>query len=240
LERRKLLFGRSAVLFIPGYHLGSDLVGSKLGAHTASRHLLPATRHGTGRVDELSRESDDSPSFLAVPDPLRLRQIVGDQRVEQALVERWGESGVFRLDQVEQAWDVLGRLDATEIPRWELLENHETRSTDVTLTEMLDAGLTLFDRVDDEVVERTASGRDSHVVFVVDDAEVSKTSLPFVSMQQGMYKNGRTWKPLMRPWALSLFKLASTAFSDLSAAREAFASSAFWRELETLARSWSD
>lgn len=92
---------------------------------------------------------------------------------------------------------------------------------------MLDAGLTLFNRVDDEVVERTASGRDSHVVFVVDDAEVSKTSLPVISMQQAMHKNQRTWKPLMRPWALSLFKLASTAFSDLSAAREAFASSAF-------------
>jgi hypothetical protein len=37
--------------------------------------------------------------------------------------------------------------------------------------------LTLFDSIDDEVVESTTSGSDGHIVFVIDDTQVSKTSL---------------------------------------------------------------
>lgn len=42
---------------------------------------------------------------------------------------------------------------------------------------MFDTSLTLLNGIDNQVVERTTSGRDGYVVLVIDDTKISQTTL---------------------------------------------------------------
>jgi hypothetical protein len=83
-----------------------------------------------------------------------LRKILSNQRITQRLVERMRESWFLRLDKVEQARDILRRLDGSHTVRFvDLLKHKEICTSDVLFSEVFDASLTLLYRVHDHVVE---------------------------------------------------------------------------------------
>ncbi len=64
------------------------------------------------------------------------------------------ESCFLRLNEVEEARDVLGCLDGPHSVRFvDLLKHKEIRTSDVLFSEVFDADLTLLYRVHDHVVE---------------------------------------------------------------------------------------
>ena len=82
------------------------------------------------------------------------------------------------LDEVEETRDVLRRRDPLHATIVELLEDHEGRTAHLLATEVLDARLTLFDGVDDHVIQRTTTGRGNrNIVFVGDGTEAPQTAL---------------------------------------------------------------
>lgn len=177
LERDEFLLSLDALLLVLGDDLRLDPVGSELGAHPSLLDSSSSSTHGSRDVDEFSSERDDSPSLLSVGDSVGLFERVGDESVSGGFEEGGGESTVLGLDEVEESRDVLWGFELTEILVGELVENEDVGSTSGS-TKMLDDSLSLLDVVRDERVERSSTGGgDSDVVLVVDDSEVSETSV---------------------------------------------------------------
>ena len=177
LERDEFLLSLDALLLVLGDDLRLDPVGSELGAHPSLLDSSSSSTHGSRDVDEVSSERDDSPSLLSVGDSVGLFERVGDESVSGGFEEGGGESTVLGLDEVEESRDVFWGFELTEILVGELVENEDVGSTSGS-TKMLDDSLSLLDVVRDERVERSSTGGgDSDVVLVVDDSEVSETSV---------------------------------------------------------------
>lgn len=177
LERRELLLSLDALLLVSRYDLRLNPVGRKLGAHPSLLDSGSSSAHGSRDVDEISSERDDSPPLLAVGNPVGLLKGLGDKRVSGGLEESGGEAAVLGLDEVKETRDVLGRLELAKILIGELVEDKDVGSTSSS-TKVLDNGLSLLDVVRDERVEASPTGGgDSDIVLVVNDSEVSETSL---------------------------------------------------------------
>lgn len=151
-HRLQLRVDQRQVVLILGHHLWRHLVRLELARHAALLHSRATARHGTARINQLASKGDDSPALFAVADPLRLRKVLSDEGVEDALEKGGLEALIFGFDQVKQARNAFGGLDGSQFASGQLFEHHEARTADIALTEMLDAGLSLFHSVNDEVV----------------------------------------------------------------------------------------
>jgi hypothetical protein len=173
------LNGDLLLLLALGDLLGRDLVGRNFGAHSSLGRSTSSSRHGSRRVNELSIERNDPPSFVAAAErkSLALLEIGRDERVGEDLVEAGGEPGILGRDEVKEARRVLGRLDRRHVANGRLVQAHQVCATEVVLAEVVDAGLRDGDGVGDEVVEAGASCRDRDIVLAVDASQVAQTAL---------------------------------------------------------------
>ena len=177
--------GFLAVALITANGLRRDGVCSKLRAHATPADLITTTRHRTGRVNQLSVQSDDTPATRATEGyPISLFEVRRDQGVVDRLVERRRELIFLRLDEVKEARYDFGSLNPVHAMRGELLEDHEGRATNVLLAEVLDTSLRILDPVNNHVVQSATCSRYSDVEFIWNRAQATESPLGNTSAQR--------------------------------------------------------
>lgn len=176
-ESGEILLGDVGLLLKPSNDLGLHAIRGELGAHPSALDPRTSSRHGSRGVDEFSAQRYDSPALLAVRDPVRLVEILGDQSLPNGLEESRSETCVLRLDEIEQPRNALRSVARPEVLAGKLIEDEDAGSTSGS-SQVLDDSLTLLDRVGDESVETSTAGSgDGDVVLVVNDSKVSEAAL---------------------------------------------------------------
>jgi hypothetical protein len=107
-----------------------------------------------------------------------LVHVFGNDSVSKRLGERpkifWG----LGFHQIEKAWSIFRRLYLAHICGTEFLQDHERSPSNIVLAEIFNTRLSLFDLVDNHVVESSsASRRNGDIVFIGNRTKVSKSPL---------------------------------------------------------------
>ena len=105
-----------------------------------------------------------------------LIQVVSDQSILQSVIEGRLHSLILNVDEIKKSVNVFRRTDLLLTLTGKtllLLESDESTTTNVILSEELDAFCCGVDGVDDNVVQRAAGSGHRNVKFCVDCTEVT-------------------------------------------------------------------